>query len=293
MAFYDDDHADPVDGEVTSPIPFARRRLHLQPYSRKRRNYNLSAHHTGGGAVLAWRAQQELGQPSELWIGSYDLHGHDWTAAPRKLAVGAASPEDPRLFDWRGHVAVSFAAVLAASIVQEVCLLDSALRPRFEWMFRSPFGRAVEKNWLWFSARGGVHLLYKPHVVLRVAGTGSRDFARELGEIRGGAPPVRVGDEYYCFAHAVSKPAGIHHYSTVLYTFAASPPFAVRRVAQVPILAPGAGDTGDGKKVVYPCGAVYDEQASEWHVAYGLHDRYAELACMTFDDLEALLEPVD
>jgi len=293
MAFYDDDHADPVDGEVSSPVPFERRRLHLQPYSRKRRNYNLSAHHTDDGVVLAWRAQQDLGQPSELWIGFFDLDRHAWTAPPRKLPVHATSPEDPRLFSWRGHLAVSYASVLDASVVQEVCLLDGDLTPKFEWLFRSPFGRALEKNWLWFTAACGVHLLYKPHIVLRVAGSGSRFFARELGDIRGGAPPVRVGDEYYCFAHATSKLADAHNYSAVLYTFAASRPFAVRRVAQVPILVPCMGDTGDGKKVVYPCGAVLNEEAGAWTVAYGLHDRYAELARFDFDDLESLLEPVD
>jgi len=293
MAFYDDDHADPVDGEVTSPVPFERRRLYLQPYSRKRRNYNLAAHRTSGGVVLAWRAQQDLGQPSELWLGWFDLDTHGWTTEPRKLALGAASPEDPRVFDWRGRLAISYASVLRSGVIQEVSLLDRALRPRFEWQIRSPFGRAIEKNWLWFTAAGGVHLLYKPHVVLRVAGSGSRFFARELGDIRGGAPPVRVGDEFYCFAHAASKLGDVHYYSAVLYTFAARPPFAVRRVAAVPILTSDVGDTGDGKKVVYPCGAVLSEPGGTWTVAYGLHDRYAELARFDFDDLESLLEPVD
>jgi len=39
--------------------------------------------------------------------------------------------------------------------------------------------------------------------------------------------------------------------------------------------------------------AFLNEEAGAWTVAYGLHDRYAELARFDFDDLESLLEPVD
>src|SRR5256885_12693044 len=48
--------------------------------------------------------------------------------------------------------------------------------------------------------------------------------------MRGGAAPVRVGDEWWCFFHDRVESGGHRIYRAGLYTFAAAPPFRVLRL---------------------------------------------------------------
>jgi predicted GH43/DUF377 family glycosyl hydrolase len=98
-----------------------------------------------------------------------------------------------------------------------------------------------------------------------------------------------VGDEYYHFFHAVG-PGPV--YRAGVYTFAARPPFAVRRAAAGPLLEPDDHDRtdGSGKSVVYPCGAV--RAGGEWLVSYGYHDRECRIAAFDAAALERELRPV-
>ena len=63
----------------------------------------------------------------------------------------------------------------------------------------------------------------------------------EGGEIRGGACPVRVGDELWCFTHDRIYDGHLL-YRTGLVALDGRPPFAVRRMIPEPILV--AADRG-------------------------------------------------
>lgn len=82
--------------------------------------------------------------------------------------------------------------------------------------------RMVDKNWGLFVHDGELFAVYNiaPHVVLRLEAGASEIVCRRVyetawnatgyqaryGELRGGAPPVRVGDVYYSFFHSAYLP---------------------------------------------------------------------------------------
>lgn len=141
-----------------------------------------------------------------------------------------------------------------------------------------------EKNWIWFEHDGEPHFVYtsQPHCVVRM----NRDMVTpaqtwetenkwiwDYGEIRGGTPPVRVGDEYFTFFHS-STPWNTRQrrYHMGALSFEAKPPFAVTRVSKRPILSGSKEDEWyQGLPlVVFPCGAIPIE--SHWLITLGVND---------------------
>ena len=141
-----------------------------------------------------------------------------------------------------------------------------------------------EKNWLWFEHNGEPHMVYssQPHVVLRM----SRDlnhpiqeyvttpkFDWDYGQIRGGTPPVRVGDEYFTFFHSSTAwTSRFRRYHMGFLAFKAEAPFEVTRLSKRPILSGSQEDEWhEGLPlVVFPCGAILEN--GEWLVTMGVND---------------------
>jgi predicted GH43/DUF377 family glycosyl hydrolase len=100
----------------------------------------------------------------------------------------------------------------------------------------------------------------------------------DYGEIRGGTPPVRVGDEYFCFTHSFHSFGGTqwgHHlarYVMGAYAFEAKPPFKITRYTKTPFAAGSAKDPMYqwSKPIVFPDGARFDNGL--WTVVYGVND---------------------
>ncbi len=148
-----------------------------------------------------------------------------------------------------------------------------------------------EKNWVPFSApTGGLLSVYHPHtngehVVIEHAGHDAKLLHAvkwpgwKWGEIRGGAPPVRVGDEFWHFFHSWRA----NFYAIGLYTFSAFPPYAPLRIIRLPLVRAK-------KFVVFPCGAVQD--GDKWMVSWGDEDKSAVIGQFVHADLERLLMPV-
>jgi predicted GH43/DUF377 family glycosyl hydrolase len=111
----------------------------------------------------------------------------------------------------------------------------------------------------------------------------------DWGHLRGGAPPVRRGGEYYHFFHGALDAAGGRTYTLGAYTFEAAPPFRVTRFAPLPLLLPTEGG-GNVPRVVFPCGAV--DAGSHWLVSYGVNDRWARVARFTSQEVEKALKEV-
>lgn len=169
-----------------------------------------------------------------------------------------------------------------------------------------------EKNWMLFEAGDELYCLYsiEPHRVLKLKEWGEEevvfessdelrwndaDYRDAFGELRGGAQPVRIGDEFYNFCHSCYRIKGKRHYVGALYTFSAKPPFKPLRMSPTPLPLPNPGSdrprlnsaAGD---VVYPCGAHFD--GSGWLVTYGLNDESSGFAVVPGADLEQSLRPV-
>jgi len=140
-----------------------------------------------------------------------------------------------------------------------------------------------EKNWLWFDHGGELHCIYLswPHTIFKMIGaTITEEFVTHpnighpnYGEVRGGTPPVRVGDEYFSFFHS-SMPfrEGKRRYFMGAYAFEAKPPFKMTRITMKPLLC---GSWCDPRRegfplVVFPCGALFN--GTDWHVVGGCND---------------------
>lgn len=182
--------------------------------------------------------------------------------------------------------------------------------------------RIVEKNWMLFAHDDELWAIYaiSPHIVLRLAwdetapllchiayqqAWNNLPYPAHFGEPRGGAPPVRLGDQYISFFHssfpvrplrrllfrALRKPADkMLRYVGGVYGFAAEPPFAPRWCRPAPLILPPTlprrqRDQLDQRieRSAYPCGAILQEQ--NWIVSFGAQEEYCCLAKLTVDTI--------
>lgn len=161
-----------------------------------------------------------------------------------------------------------------------------------------------EKNWLWFWHDGNPHLLYSgsPHVVVRF----NEDFTKDqefytecdnlpwkLGQLRGGTPPVLIGEEYWTFFHSSTqwqKPRRRYHMGA--YTFESKPPFRMLRVVDGAILSGSRFDPVRDPKplVVFPGGCDFAD--GKFHVVFGVNDHLCGWIQIPYEDLEKRMVPV-
>lgn len=269
--------------------------------------FNSSILADGDGCLFAYRTGW---RGSDIWIGRLDA-AFQPIGEPRQLHLRHREAnygrEDVRLFRHKGRPHVSFIGVVGGKRIRHTNQLFARLSPdgmRVEDVFLPKFAgrRLWEKNWQFFDAGGHLYAIYyvNPHRVLRVASNvatlayespGLPDW--QGGEPRGGAAPVLVGNEWWCFFHdRVNGPDGKLQYRTGIYTFDAEPPFLIRRYIPDPILEadPTTRPADQYASVVFPGGAVC--QDGEWIVAHGVHDRWSELHCFDHATLDGRLVPV-
>lgn len=174
--------------------------------------------------------------------------------------------------------------------------------------------RPIEKNWTFFGD-DPLRALYSPmqQAILDVAcGEAAEielrprhaapwdlgDFALRYGELRGGAPPQRLGDGYYAFCHTVYPTPLGYDYAAAVYRFGAAFPFRPTDAPLHPLRLenPLGSDTlGDRLNphvgaVVYPCGAAYRD--GTWLISYGINDARAAIARLSAAEVEAAMRPL-
>lgn len=209
--------------------------------------------------------------------------------------------EDPRLFMHNGQLHVVYIGVEGKRRVKATNVLYARLandlRVEQLWAIRLDRRNGWEKNWMPISCDGELYFTYgyQPHRVLKVQND-SAEWAHETpnrikwrwGEIRGGAAPMRVGDEYWSFFHS-SHHDGIKTYVMGLLTHDVRPPFQIRRYVPLPLLVADATTRPADQycRCVFPGGAV--RNGNEWIIACGIHDRWMELHKLNHDDLERQL----
>jgi predicted GH43/DUF377 family glycosyl hydrolase len=233
--------------------------------------FNASIIADGDGYVIAarngWRG-------SEIYAGRLDRQFRP-AGEPVKLYLrhhwfANYGREDPRLFQFGGALHIAFIGVVGGRMIRHTNQMFARLSPglQVEDIFHPRYaGRNLwEKNWQFFESGQQLYAVYSfaPHKILRIEGNWA-EVAYETPtparwnpgtEVRGGASPVLVGDEFWCFFHSRSERP--RRYMAGVYTFQAEPPFRVRRITPDPILtADGATKPGDQYcPVVFPCGAV-------------------------------------
>ncbi len=184
----------------------------------------------------------------------------------------------------------------------------------------------VEKNWTLFEHDGALLAVYSiaPHIILRVFPDAGGDsipctriheddwdssaYSSRFGVLRGGTPPIRVGNLYFSFFHSlysVSSPRRLLHriihgrgtrtcrYAIGFYGFSASPPFRAQSFAPIPVMLPPRSNLAVGKqlnrkvdRVVYPCGAVFLDGL--WAVSFGIHDAQCGIRLFSHEKLSRL-----
>lgn len=271
-----------------------REKLHHHPGT----CFNASVTEYGGRVLMAYRhCPPDHG--SRIYV--CELTGPDYRpgkSVPLKLnhSEYSYSQEDPRLFIHRGKLHVSFTGAsdfVSREAVPNVLYAELAdsLDVANVWYPHYAQRGYREKNWGFFSHDDQLHAVYTidPHVIYRIEGTrafpayGTPLSVKWNGLLRGGAAPVCVGNEYYSFFHGVHDQNGRKEkiYSIGVYTFAAYPPFRVRRLAMNPLVVGTFEDRPRGhyNATIFPCGAI--RRGDRWIVSSGVHDVHIDI--MEFD----------
>jgi FkbM family methyltransferase len=277
------------------------------------KRFNASIIEHGDGYLLAWRHGW---QGSEVYLSRLDADFRE-TGKPVKLDLWHPDAnygrEDPRLFRFNGRLHVSFIGVQGGARIGRTNQLYARLRDDLsvDQVFSPRYARRNEweKNWQFFGHGGKLFAVYSvapTHRVLAIDGDRA-EVAYETpaplawtdgamgadwlgGEIRGGAAPVLVGDEFWCWFHdRVELPDRHRVYRTGLYTFEARPPFRLRRIVPKPLLVADrrTKPADQYASVVFPGGAVRD--GAGWVIAIGVHDRWTELHKFDHAEIERRL----
>lgn len=214
--------------------------------------------------------------------------------------------EDPRVIWHNGQFWVSYCSWTRSgpySAKQVFASFDSSWT--FQRTIRPQYGKnlltdtGIEKNWIWFNHDGAWYFVYQfyPHIVVRMGNEMPvNEFKTDqkpkwdYGEIRGGTPPVRVGDEYISFFHS-SLPWKNRQkrYYAGAYAFEAKAPFRITRMTSEPLLAGSDKDsrTLGGPPVIFPCGALLEKD--KWLVSFGVNDETCGWIKIPTKDLEKRL----
>lgn len=200
--------------------------------------------------------------------------------------------EDSRAINRNGTIILQYCNFIQGKTFAHQCItgLDknlNAIRPLHIVYGKNgknlKSNKGHEKNWIWFEHEGRLHFVYSaiPHEVCRtengkVTQVYTSDFKNaswSYGEIRGGTPPVRIGDEYFTFFHSsIPWKNKKRRYLMGAYMFSATPPFPILRMTQKPMLV---GSENDPRKDTHPC-VVFPQGAliknNEWIVTMGIND---------------------
>lgn len=198
--------------------------------------------------------------------------------------------EDPRLFRFRGQIHVSYIGCVGHTnplrTHQLYARLNDRLQVEQEFSPRLRVRQHWEKNWAFFEHDEQLYCVYSiaPHKIIRIDGDATEVVAETNtplqwsgGELRGGAAPIRVGDEYYCFFHGKIGTPQYSIYNTGVYTFEAKPPFRITRMTPNPIDVANIENKPADQwcPVLFCCGAVPVD--NHWVTANGIHDRWTEI----------------
>lgn len=269
------------------------------------RHYNGSIIRYRDQMLLAYR-RGEIG--STIWIAG--LSEKDQVLWSQQLELPSMREnrlgcEDPRLFVYQNRLHLSYSGVETRDgtwIVNMLyCRLDDDYQVEQHFPLRYEHRQNWEKNWQFFQHQQNLYCVYTiaPHVILKVRDEQASFYNQvnwpvlwKSGFLRGGAPPVRVGDEYYSFFHGMDNSTSPPTYTLGCYTFESAPPFRPTRTVQEPLLSPDLSDQPSPEiaHCVYPCGVV--RRDDRWVISYGYYDHQVWLAEFPIDAVEDALIPI-
>lgn len=216
--------------------------------------------------------------------------------------------EDVRLFVYRGQLHAAY-SIYRQSVVpkQRYCRLhlDGTTGGEHQVEYNKGW---PEKNLMFFEHEHQLYLIHSSqpnHVVLRVEQDRITDILSTpsamqwpFGEVRGGAPPVRLPDGTFLHVFHSSMWCGNRRvYFVGAYVFAAHPPFQILKATTSPLLMPGpkahllhrVGEHWQRfHRVVFPGGAIV--RGNELLIAYGHNDLEMCLARLSLAEVLAEMD---
>lgn len=156
------------------------------------------------------------------------------------------------------------------------------------------------KNWVFFFHDGKLHLIYtsQPWHVIEFGSHWEDQIHHQYegvtwpyGTIRGGTPPIQVGDHFYTFFHSSMPWQGRYRrYHMGCLQFEAKPPFKPVKWTMTPLLSGSQNDPWAQRKplVVFPCGALFENE--EWLVTMGINDLKSGWVRIPHEDIFKVIE---
>ncbi|MFA9220243.1 MAG: hypothetical protein ACEQSL_03550, partial [Sediminibacterium sp.] len=223
------------------------------------------------------------------------LNLHSELVAPHgKTYAKGYHVEDPRLFIYDDDLYLSYTDGYQMA---QAKINPRTLQAEESFYIEKPDAMRTEKNWIFFEHEGDLYSVYNtsPHIIFKMNGRKWEKVFTEhwqpkwnYGEIRGGTPPMLIGDRYISFFHSAM---GVRYrsnegrqYFMGAYTFEAKPPFRPISISKEPILC-GEIINDDIPRlsnsifVVFPSGTIRTEKG--FLVSFGDNDyrcRFAELS---------------
>ncbi len=216
---------------------------------------------------------------------------------------GRGNCEDARVFVHDGRHWIAFTEGFYDRnpwlSVQQIARLGPDWQPDLKMMIGyGGNGKRSEKNWQFFSHNGRLHFVYSivPHIVVSVDQYFRTDNEYRSdtplnwpwGEaLRGGTPPMRVGDNYLSFFHShAAHREKYRRYAMGAYMFEAKPPFAIKAISGALLRASDQDPSTPNKQsphwmplVVFPVGAWIEPQSeTDYFVALGVNDSFDAIA---------------
>jgi hypothetical protein len=177
-----------------------------------------------------------------------------------------------------------------------------------EWqpIYGNNEGFSKEKNWIFFEQDEKLRCIYSTapkHTVLTIEGTKVVGVDETdgpnwpWGHMRGGTPPVDLGDGRMLSIFHSSIPTEVPphfvRYYGAAYTFESKPPFSILQISEMPLMA---GSELDGHKVdpryvqgwkpfvVFPCGLITDGDGLLCSI--GVNDWACAIARLRIEDMK-------
>jgi predicted GH43/DUF377 family glycosyl hydrolase len=226
---------------------------------------------------------------SELWAVWLDEETLQPTSF-RKLDIPLGNCEDPRcvVHDGKLHVFFTHFEQEHGNRYDPYVAVCNEQMDVVDLHRIGLFGRAeTEKNWGFFIYEGCWHALYSYEPSWQIVAFDQHwrgflihqtkiDWGFRFGELRGGTPPVLVDGKYWSFFHSVwiHPDANRRIYSAGACCFGGKTPFAPEGVSTFPLITPDLSDCGWVRhgRIVFPCGAIFDERKREFIISYGYND---------------------
>jgi predicted GH43/DUF377 family glycosyl hydrolase len=185
----------------------------------------------------------------------------------------------------------------------------------------------TEKNWVPFEYidKQNVPHFYlqyglNPHKILRIPNPNVNEVIHEIfpkedvfyithwdnkgngwGELRGGTPALKVGDEYLAFFHSCFRDKNdLIWYAMGAYTFEGEPPFKITAISSYPILFQGMYESGSlntsdpQRRVIFPVGFVIEQNEDKEliHLSCGENDSAIKIVTLDKAKLINLLRKI-